>query len=991
MAMAHFVWVNAARVKVVIAALAALLCTPQSLAQPALTFRFDHQAILDHPLQFSFDRDALAITDDGQWAAHDQPRFRRPTLLAPLPVVETVPGTYGNAAINLLAVGVAEDNTTPVWVDAEFSKGRLLVYVGSLPGPSFECSMQYNPAKGGMMDFLKQSIDDRPDEAWRPVSGVVCHGMIVLQCNVAVPGPEGWVSNRIGFATCRVADLAGPRNLWWRRHSLSDALSPHPTGVGLGAFWSMPSWWSMERDGTPPTQAWIAACDYHAAPAKDGGSFFLFPIHRSGPAAADWTAAPVIELPGRWNDPTNRSHAHAIGLTRYMDRGILALGSRGDGTGNAAVYTWTIDDQDDYDTGSTSVPDSDNWRLAGPAWNGPVVVNGTIDPSLADIQQRNKGNQFIGLCPGPTPGTFLCGSDEVSETLWITSDLSQPGAPLRFTTPYRLAQTLPLPGTGNDGPWRHYLCFHVRTPTPNALGGPYIGQLSPSQNDMDGWSNQRVIYSPDGEQWCQVWNHYENVQAPVWLAAGRIWTGSYGKHGGAGIRSIAVPDTILARPLTIAPGGRNAAAASPHWSDVGVGVSVVANGVLPPGAEPPPSVGPWYRVENRPPTPVSGSPNLGTYRLATGIPAQTREISVRLWMRQDTPQESSLADTLLTMARLRTSDSTGSPASIRSSSNSASIEISSSGQWIPVVLTTDLSTWSDSHNWGSGGGNLDLVLTNAWNLAAPASFYMAVESVSWEASPPYLSQVDADLPHERAEISGFSMPDSWTVFIAGKMPDASWDSSRTVNEPDDRPIFSVISQTGLSWVDVLAGRAQSEIIVLPGGLAAGDRATVSPFNWWPGSPVYLAVTYCSQWNGFIVRGSVGNTPIRSSFPAYGALDSPAARIRFGSGDGQRITEFDIFGGAVAPGEATQTDAEAVFQAVPMLRGDPLPLMTGDCTDMYNGPCAADFDGTGFIDTDDYDAFIRAFEAGDESADFDNSGFVDTDDFDAFVLAFERGC
>lgn len=54
-------------------------------------------------------------------------------------------------------------------------------------------------------------------------------------------------------------------------------------------------------------------------------------------------------------------------------------------------------------------------------------------------------------------------------------------------------------------------------------------------------------------------------------------------------------------------------------------------------------------------------------------------------------------------------------------------------------------------------------------------------------------------------------------------------------------------------------------------------------------------------------------------------------------------------------------------------------------------CPSDFDGSGFVDTDDFDAFIRAFEAGTVDADFDGSGFVDTDDFDAFVRAFEAGC
>jgi probable HAF family extracellular repeat protein len=52
---------------------------------------------------------------------------------------------------------------------------------------------------------------------------------------------------------------------------------------------------------------------------------------------------------------------------------------------------------------------------------------------------------------------------------------------------------------------------------------------------------------------------------------------------------------------------------------------------------------------------------------------------------------------------------------------------------------------------------------------------------------------------------------------------------------------------------------------------------------------------------------------------------------------------------------------------------------------------ADFDGSGFVDTDDFTAYVQAFEAGADNADFDRSGFVDTDDFSAFVTAFEAGC
>jgi hypothetical protein len=57
----------------------------------------------------------------------------------------------------------------------------------------------------------------------------------------------------------------------------------------------------------------------------------------------------------------------------------------------------------------------------------------------------------------------------------------------------------------------------------------------------------------------------------------------------------------------------------------------------------------------------------------------------------------------------------------------------------------------------------------------------------------------------------------------------------------------------------------------------------------------------------------------------------------------------------------------------------------------NSSCPADFDGSGFVDIEDYTTFVLAFEAGTEDADFDGSGFVDIEDFTGFVLAFENGC
>ncbi|HLO39933.1 MAG TPA: immunoglobulin domain-containing protein [Phycisphaerales bacterium] len=73
------------------------------------------------------------------------------------------------------------------------------------------------------------------------------------------------------------------------------------------------------------------------------------------------------------------------------------------------------------------------------------------------------------------------------------------------------------------------------------------------------------------------------------------------------------------------------------------------------------------------------------------------------------------------------------------------------------------------------------------------------------------------------------------------------------------------------------------------------------------------------------------------------------------------------------------------------------LVTDSCGSFPTDPAQiavlapSDYDGSGFVDTDDFTAFVIDFELGDEKADFDDTGFVDTDDFTAFTLAFEAGC
>ena len=140
---------------------------------------------------------------------------------------------------------------------------------------------------------------------------------------------------------------------------------------------------------------------------------------------------------------------------------------------------------------------------------------------------------------------------------------------------------------------------------------------------------------------------------------------------------------------------------------------------------------------------------------------------------------------------------------------------------------------------------------------------------------------------------------------------------------------------------------------------------------------------------------------------YGPVDGFTARVgieRFSqTGAGGNGATFHVLADGVEV--ATQTvangyEASVLIQA--SLQGVHELTLRTSRVGAYNGNhacwgiahltvCSSDFDHSGFIDTDDFTAFVLAFEEGGDNADFDLSGFVDTDDFTAFVLAFEAGC
>ncbi len=119
------------------------------------------------------------------------------------------------------------------------------------------------------------------------------------------------------------------------------------------------------------------------------------------------------------------------------------------------------------------------------------------------------------------------------------------------------------------------------------------------------------------------------------------------------------------------------------------------------------------------------------------------------------------------------------------------------------------------------------------------------------------------------------------------------------------------------------------------------------------------------------------------FSRYNVLDG-TLKIRFLNGYvPEPCSERVVLSGKELAGDFDVFDLPAVPLGKLAIRSE-----LGTYTLVYN---PADHDGSTFVDTDDFTAFIADFEAGHEAADINHSGAVDGEDFADFMTAFEQGC
>lgn len=149
----------------------------------------------------------------------------------------------------------------------------------------------------------------------------------------------------------------------------------------------------------------------------------------------------------------------------------------------------------------------------------------------------------------------------------------------------------------------------------------------------------------------------------------------------------------------------------------------------------------------------------------------------------------------------------------------------------------------------------------------------------------------------------------------------------------------------------------------------------------------------------------GNAPIAFSYTKYIQKSGPAVVELPASFDNDPVgASYTVTG---APAHATISAGNGAFRVITPQNNpcgsDTITFTvatpsgtsnTGVITLVYQPiykPCPGDYDNNGFVNGDDFDAYVIEFESGNAAADYDNNCFVNGDDFDAFSLRFELGC
>ncbi|MDG2477326.1 MAG: hypothetical protein P8M32_05445 [Phycisphaerales bacterium] len=338
------------------------------------------------------DRPLGGRSADGTVSAADEPRWGKVRACCDMPDWDHAWSEDGT--ISLVIGGYAADEKTPVLAAVNSMTFRMSIFQGDVhDGPVKVFDMRRTDEGTDQMDLLANTPIRRPDKAYRPRSGCVLPGCVLMYCSrsrlIESGGEFDWACEGVSV----IAVFEGP-NGWFCQHVYD---GPTIGGTNQWDGWqrgyssSMANYYPTRR-GERLTEAFIPFVDYmnHIPSPAGAGQCFLMKAVRDGAGELPWQfEGPVLLHEFNGTPPL---HAHAAAWT---PRGVL-LGV-GDGA-NSDVRLLTCDDWSDW-------TNLDQWSTHERMHGGPLVDGGATELS---------SNQFWSTSPGPDENTVLIGGDNVS-------------------------------------------------------------------------------------------------------------------------------------------------------------------------------------------------------------------------------------------------------------------------------------------------------------------------------------------------------------------------------------------------------------------------------------------------------------------------------------------------------------------------------------------------------------------------------------------------
>lgn len=679
----------------------------------------------------TFSRAAATRDRLGNAVASGVIRYGRRRALGETPTFAQVT-TFSSQSAVPLGSGYDDDGTTPVSLVSLPTTRSIRVYSGT--GWTLQRTLDLTRVEtgGNVSDVLSTFAGlKKTHYYYQPIAGVVCHGLVVLYCVRFYdvnenPASRSWQEDGISFiySTDNLATVA------FVPYAGGGDDVPGLTGYrdwGRGNLWAFQNYFPGTAERTAPLDAWFPACDYvidtGKSPQKPGGQAMLFRATRPS-IGGTWAVQPVALVDNRYQTDAAAAyttmHYHSAGVCLKHAGELHLIVAKGDTDCSGLVRLICSDPADYTDAGN---------------WTRQANFHGLADQSAT---VGAIGNQGAGMCPGPTFGDILMGSDESESGLYRIEVPASHSAKATITGLWgRYFQT------GNRYPYSLW-CV---SPAPER-GGPYIARVQTDGGGMPTTTSARVLYSRDGDRWYPIASGVRVLPfihggVPAYLTTTQVMGAS------------AVSAATAYRPALVSPGGRNYCQGT---------VLATANLAAEDSVTTRDSA--WLATNGIPEPPCLGivrevvcatsATNTSVEQRLTNLSIYTTgRIRGRCWIY-------ALDDGASPNVEFHPANRTPGP--------SAHGTVASG--WTPIVWQGTPPSAADGAIW------LRLA-----DVKRPMRFLVAFDIAATGDAlfgyPPPLAPSSApgyiDAPNELLDVTGLACGSRWTIAIAGGMPDDDWD------------------------------------------------------------------------------------------------------------------------------------------------------------------------------------------------------------------------